>query len=107
MSQAPATPAPTPQAQPSASAAAAATPVATPRPIPTPSLKPGETITWIRIERPKLALGEIIVGSFALAGVLALVAILIGMVIGHLRSKRRQPVGTGGLGLNKPDPESV
>ncbi|MEO5760686.1 MAG: hypothetical protein ABIR28_00090 [Vicinamibacteria bacterium] len=76
-----------------------ATPV--PTPIPTPSLKPGETITWVRLERPKFALGSVLVSSFAIIGLVIALAISIGLVIGHFRSRgRRETVhGAGGLGL--------
>jgi len=90
-------------ATPAANAAAA---VASPSPgrssfaaIPRPSLKPGEVITWVKLDRPKLALGEIIVGSFALAGVVMLMSMAAGVVLGHFRSKRTGAPGTQGLGL--------
>ena len=68
--------------------------------MPTPSLKPGEVITWIRMERPRLALGEIVIGSLALVGLIVLMAVSIGVILGHLRSKRTGAShGTGGLGL--------
>ena len=81
------------------------TPTAAPTAIPTPKLKPGETITWVKVEPPKLALGEIVVGSFALAGTLMLVAIGLGVTLGHLRSHRR-PAGATSLDLRNVDPES-
>lgn len=67
--------------------------------IPRPSLKPGEVITWVKLDRPKLALGEIIVGSFALAGLVMLLSMAAGIVLGHFRSKRAGAHGTQGLGL--------
>jgi hypothetical protein len=67
--------------------------------IPRPSLKPGEVITWVKLDRPKLALGEIVVGSFALAGVVLLVSMAAGVVLGHFRSKRLTAHGTQRLGL--------
>lgn len=64
-------------------------------------MKPGEVITWIKFDRPKLALGEIVVGSFALAGVLVLISMVAGIVLGHFRSKRADghTHGAGGLRL--------
>jgi len=84
---------PLPQAAPSASPA--------PPAIPTPSLKPGEVITWIRIERPKLELGQVLVGSFVLVGLTIGFAVGLGVVLGHLRSRKTsEPThGAGGLDL--------
>ncbi len=64
-------------------------------------MKPGEVITWIKLDRPKLALGEIVVGSFALAGVLVLISMVAGIVLGHFRSRRTDTHthGAGGLRL--------
>jgi len=56
-------------------------------------------ITWVKLDRPKLALGEIVIGSFALAGVVLLVSMAAGVVLGHFRSKRLTAHGTQGLGL--------
>ncbi len=100
------TPAPVSSATPAAAAATAPTAVPSPSPgrnafsaIPRPSLKPGEVITWVKLDRPKLALGEIIVGSFALAGLVMLVSMAAGVLLGHFRSKRTSAHGTQGLGL--------
>ena len=91
---------------PGASATPAATAVPSPSParnsfsaIPRPSMKPGEVITWVKLDRPKLALGEIVVGSFALAGVVMLVSMAAGVVLGHFRSKRLSAHGTQSLHL--------
>lgn len=67
--------------------------------IPRPSMKPGEVITWVKLDRPKLALGEIVVGSFALAGVVMAVSMVAGVVLGHFRSKRLTAHGTQSLHL--------
>ncbi len=98
-----ATPVPGVSATPAANTATA---VASPSParnsfaaIPRPSLKPGEVITWVKLERPRLALGEIVIGSFALAGVVLLVSMAAGVVLGHFRSKRLTAHGTQSLGL--------
>lgn len=72
---------------------------ATPPPTVLPSMKPTEVITWVKFEQPKLALGEIVVGSFALAGVIFLVSMVVGVILGHFRSKRTGTHGAGGLGL--------
>jgi hypothetical protein len=56
-------------------------------------------ITWVKLERPRLALGEIVVGSFALAGLVILLSMGAGVVLGHFRSKRAGTIGTGGLRL--------
>ena len=86
-------------------ATGAAPPAASPSPgnafsaIPRPSMKPGEVITWVKLDRPRLALGEIVVGSFALAGVVMLVSMVAGVVLGHFRSKRLTAHGTQSLHL--------
>ena len=87
-------------------AAAAATAAPSPSPgrnsfsaIPRPSMKPGEVITWVKLDRPKLALGEIVVGSFALAGLVMLISMAAGVVLGHFRSKRLSTHGTQSLHL--------
>jgi hypothetical protein len=67
--------------------------------VPTPSLKPGETITWIKLERPRFALGEILVSSFTIVGVVIVIAVSAGLILGHLKSKRTRAHGSGGLGL--------
>lgn len=67
--------------------------------IPRPSLKAGEVITWVKLDRPKLALGEIVVGSFALAGLVMLISMAAGVVLGHFRSKRVSAHGTQSLHL--------
>jgi hypothetical protein len=82
---------------------AASTPLAGsssgPPPVPTPSLKPGEVITWIKIERPRLELGQILVGSFVLVGLTMAIAVSVGIVLGHLKSKSTHTHGAGGLNL--------
>jgi hypothetical protein len=68
--------------------------------IPLPSLKATETITWVKLDRPRFAIGEIIVSSFTIVGIIILVAVGIGMVLGQIRSKGRAGThGTGGLDL--------
>jgi len=97
---------PAPLASPSPAASAVAAPAASPSPrgnafsaIPRPSLKPTEVITWVKLDRPRLALGEIVVGSFALAGLVLLISMGVGLVLGHFRSKQSGTHGTGGLRL--------
>ena len=68
-------------------------------PVPTPSLKPGEVITWIKLERPRFALGEILVSSFTIVGVVIAIAVTAGLILGHFKSKRKDAHGTGGLSL--------
>jgi len=62
-------------------------------------MKPSEVITWVKLDRPKLALGEIVVGSFALAGLVMLVSMAAGVVLRHVRSKRLSAHGTQSLHL--------
>lgn len=103
----PATPAASPVA--GASPVGSSSPLASPapeasarptrKPVPLPSLKPGEVITWVKLDRPRFAIGEIIVGSFAIAGAVALAAVVIGLVIGQWRSRHRGAHGAGGLKL--------
>ena len=77
----------------------AATPQPTRAPVPTPSLKPGEFITWIKLDRPRFALGEILVSSLTIVGVVMVIAVAAGLVLGHLKSKRKDAHGTRGLDL--------
>jgi hypothetical protein len=68
--------------------------------IPLPSLKATETITWVKLDRPRFAIGEIIISSFTIVGIILLVAVGVGMVLGQIRSKGRAGThGTGGLDL--------
>lgn len=64
-----------------------------------PVLRPGETVTWVKVERPRLALGQIVVGSFAIVGVLALLAIGVGIAIGQIRSRRAAEAQSARLDL--------
>lgn len=101
---------PSPPPRPSAIAAAAGVgrtaspeaPVAaspTPSPIPLPSLKPGEVITWIRIEPFKFPLGQIVFSSLAGVGLAILLALSIGIFLGHLKSRKTDGQNSGGLDL--------
>lgn len=90
---------PTITGSPAPGASPLASPQATRPAVPLPSLEPGQTITWVKLERPRFAIGEIVVSSFAIVGVAIAVAVGVGMVLGHLRSKRANTHGTGGLGL--------
>lgn len=93
-------PSPSPSLPASASAAPpAASPVPTRAAVPTPSLKPGEYITWIKLDRPRFALGEILVSSFTIVGVVIVIAVSLGLILGHLKSKRKDVHGAGGLDL--------
>ena len=78
-------------------------PIASPAPkhppVPMPSLKPGEVITWVKLDQPRLPLGEIIFSSLALVGLIVMMALAVGMCIGYLRSKRTDAVGAGSLRL--------
>ena len=108
--QRPVDPAPLTQVTPASPIAAAPSPAGSPSgspapskaahsAIPLPSLKPGEVITWVKLDRPRFAIGEIIVNSFTIVGLIILMAVGAGMLLGHLRSKRGGTHGTGGLGL--------
>jgi hypothetical protein len=95
---------PSPSGSPPATSATAVVnpspgPAATRAAVATPSLKPGEVITWVKLDRPKLALGQIVVGSFALAGLVLLISMAAGIVLGYFRSKSTSAHGTGGLRL--------
>ena len=89
-----ATPAPLAAPYPSA---AAPGPAPTRSPVPTPILKPGETITWIRVDRLRFPLGEIIFTSVTFAGLAFLAAIAVGIFIGYLKGRQREhrPPGLG------------
>ena len=58
-------------------------------------LKPGEFITWIRLERPRLPIGEIIASSFAIVGLVVVAAVSIGLVLGYFKSRTSGPSETG------------
>ncbi len=51
----------------------------------------GPPVTWIKVERPTLDLVGVVLGSFHLAGVLLLVAVILGAFFGAvlIRSRRR------------------
>jgi hypothetical protein len=89
-------PSPSPSLSPSPLAATAQP---TRAPVPTPSLKPGEFITWIKLDRPRFALGEILVSSFTIVGLVIVIAVTAGLILGHFKSKRKDAHGTGGLDL--------
>lgn len=102
--------APTPLTSPSPETAATASPApASPTPaaslgsihaaIPTPSLKPSEVITWIKLDRPRLELGQILVGSFVVVTLTLLVAVAVGIILGHWRARTTDTHGTRGLNL--------
>jgi hypothetical protein len=83
-----------------AASALPAAPAPSPRAaVATPSLKPTEVITWVKLDRPRLALGEIVLGSFALAGLVLGVSMAAGVILGHFRSKRSGAPGTQSLDL--------
>ena len=79
--------------------AAPASPAPTRSPVPLPSLKPGEVITWIRIEPQRFPLGQILYSSIAAVGLAILLSLSIGIFLGHLKSRRTDTNGAGGLGL--------
>jgi hypothetical protein len=51
----------------------------------------GPPVTWIKVEKPTLDLVGVVLGSFHLAGVLLLVAVILGAFFGAvlIRSRRR------------------
>ena len=51
----------------------------------------GPAVTWIKVETPTLDLVGVVLGSFRLAGVLLLVALVLGVIFGLalIRSRRR------------------
>jgi len=51
----------------------------------------GPAVTWIKVEKPTLDLVGVVLGSFRLAGVLLVVAFVLGIVFGLalIRSRRR------------------
>lgn len=86
---------PVPASSPGAEVPVIAPSPAPTRPIPTPSLKPNETITWIRVERPKFKIGEIFISSFAFAGVVMAFAVVVGLVLGYFKARRRERTRMG------------
>jgi hypothetical protein len=94
------TPAASPQVTPASSPSAAGSAARGHAAIPLPSLKATETITWVKFDRPRFAIGEIIISSFTIVGIILLVAVGAGMILGQFRSKARGGThGTGGLDL--------
>ena len=61
-------------------------------------LKPGETVTWIKVDRPRFPISEILASALSIAGIAALFSIALGILIGHFKARRREQ-GTTGLGL--------
>jgi hypothetical protein len=53
----------------------------------------GPAITWIKVEKPTFDLVGVVLGSFQLAGVLLLVALVLGLLSGAalIRSRRGRP----------------
>ncbi len=51
----------------------------------------GPAVTWIKVEKPTFDLVGVVLGSFRLAGVLLLVAVVLGALFGAvlIRSRRR------------------
>jgi ABC-type nitrate/sulfonate/bicarbonate transport system permease component len=62
-------------------------------------LKPGEVITWIKIEPFRFPLGQILVSSLATVGLAILLAVSIGILLGYLKSRKTDARGSGGLDL--------
>lgn len=55
----------------------------------------GPAVTWIKVEKPTFDLVGVVLGSFHLAGVLLLVALVLGIVFGAaLIRARRRPLRT-------------
>jgi hypothetical protein len=53
----------------------------------------GPAITWIKLEKPTLDLVGVVLGSFRLAGILLVVAFVLGVVFGAaLILARRRPL---------------
>ena len=50
-------------------------------------------VTWIKVEKPTFDLVGVVLGSFHLAGVLLVVALVLGLLSGAalIRSRRRRP----------------
>jgi ABC-type nitrate/sulfonate/bicarbonate transport system permease component len=62
-------------------------------------LKPGEVITWIKIEPFRFPLGQIVFSSLAGVGLAILLALSIGILLGYWKSRRTDASGSGGLDL--------
>jgi hypothetical protein len=56
----------------------------------------GPAVTWIKVEKPTFDLVGVVLGSFHLAGVLLLVALVLGIAFGAalILSRRRLPART-------------
>ena len=54
-------------------------------------------VTWIKVDRPSFDLWGVLVSSLSLTGLLALLAVLLGAVLGIMliRRRRRQPTAHG------------
>ena len=63
----------------------------------------GPAVTWIKVEKPTFDLVGVVLGSFQLAGVLLLVALVLGIVFGAalIRARRRPlPTPMGAVSLH-------
>jgi hypothetical protein len=62
-----------------------------------------ESVTWIKVQKPTFDLVGVVLGSFALAGVLLLVALALGAALGIafiLRRRRVPPPSWADEGLH-------
>jgi ABC-type spermidine/putrescine transport system permease subunit II len=71
----------------------------------------GETVTWIHVEKPTFDLIGVVLGSLALAGLLVLVAVLMGLLFALLlirrdRTLRPPALDAVSLHLDRPTPSS-
>jgi hypothetical protein len=63
----------------------------------------GQAVTWIKVEKPTFDLVGVVLGSFRLAGILLVVAVILGALFGAvlIRSRRRlQPPPLDGVSLH-------
>ena len=52
-------------------------------------------VTWIKVEKPTFDLVGVVLGSFRLAGILLVVALVLGVIFGAaLIISRRRPIAT-------------
>jgi len=60
-------------------------------------LQPGETVMWVKVAKPTLDLVGIVLGAMGTAGVLAAMALLLGIALGLSLILRRRREARGGL----------
>lgn len=61
-----------------------------------------QSITWIKVERPTFDLAGVVLGSLGIAGICAVLAVVLGVVLGvaFILRRRRHPASWASEGLH-------